>query len=194
MCKRKQRVLLVINPQKSFRGNTCALEELTTYVKGVFGWYDLVVVSCFSTSVYNNKNKLYSKKLGNCGLPRIFKAEELGYFLSEISGVVILNSNQRGISLLELVEKDETDDFNGVCVDVIGCNKLNAVLATCYRLWDDQYEFRVFTDKVYDDSGFGNGAIDVKLLLESFGACTSNSACRLEECTPVDDELVGLRV
>lgn len=194
MCKRKQRVLLVINPQKSFRGNTCALEELTTYVKGVFGWYDLVVVSCFSTSVYNNKNKLYSKKLGNCGLPRIFKAEELGYFLSEISGVVILNSNQRGISLQELVEKDETDDFNGVCVDVIGCNELNAVLATCYRLWDDQYEFRVFTDKVYDDSGFGNGAIDVKLLLESFGACTSNSACRLEECTPVDDELVGLRV
>ena len=194
MCKRKQRVLLVINPQKSFRGNTCALEELTTYVKGVFGWYDLVVVSCFSTSVYNNKNKLYSKKLGSCGLPRIFKAEELGYFLSEISGVVILNSNQRGISLQELVEKDETDDFNGVCVDVIGCNELNAVLATCYRLWDDQYEFRVFTDKVYDDSGFGNGAIDVKLLLESFGACTSNSACRLEECTPVDDELVGLRV
>lgn len=194
MCKRKQRVLLVINPQKSFRGNTCALEELTTYVKGVFGWYDLVVVSCFSTSVYNNKNKLYSKKLGNCGLPRIFKAEELGYFLSEISGVVILNSNQRGISLQELVEKDETDDFNGVCVDVIGCNELNAVLATCYRLWDDQYEFRVFTDKVYDDSGFGNGAIDVKLLLESFGACTSNSACRLEETTPVDDELVGLRV
>lgn len=194
MCKRKQRVLLVINPQKSFRGNTCALEELTTYVKGVFGWYDLVVVSCFSTSVYNNKNKLYSKRLGNCGLPRIFKAEELGYFLSEISGVVILNSNQRGISLQELVEKDETDDFNGVCVDVIGCNELNAVLATCYRLWDDQYEFRVFTDKVYDDSGFGNGAIDVKLLLESFGACTSNSACRLEECTPVDDELVGLRV
>lgn len=194
MCKRKQRVLLVINPQKSFRGDTCALEELTTYVKGVFGWYDLVVVSCFSTSVYNNKNKLYSKKLGNCGLPRIFKAEELGYFLSEISGVVILNSNQRGISLQELVEKDETDDFNGVCVDVIGCNELNAVLATCYRLWDDQYEFRVFTDKVYDDSGFGNGAIDVKLLLESFGACTSNSACRLEECTPVDDELVGLRV
>lgn len=194
MCKRKQRVLLVINPQKSFRGNTCALEELTTYVKGVFDWYDLVVVSCFSTSVYNSKNKLYSKKLGNCGLPRIFKAEELGYFLSEISGVVILNSNQRGISLQELVEKDETDDFNGVCVDVIGCNELNAVLATCYRLWDDQYEFRVFTDKVYDDSGFGNGAIDVKLLLESFGACTSNSACRLEECTPVDDELVGLRV
>lgn len=194
MCKRKQRVLLVINPQKSFRGNTCALEELTTYVKGVFGWYDLVVVSCFSTSVYNSKNKLYSKKLGNCGLPRIFKAEELGYFLSEISGVVILNSNQRGISLQELVEKDETDDFNGVCVDVIGCNELNAVLATCYRLWDDQYEFRVFTDKVYDDSGFGNGAIDVKLLLESFGACTSNSACRLEETTPVDDELVGLRV
>ena len=194
MCKRKQRVLLVINPQKSFRGDTCALEELTTYVKGVFGWYDLVVVSCFSTSVYNNKNKLYSKKLGNCGLPRIFKAEELGYFLSEISGVVILNSNQRGISLQELVEKDETDDFNGVCVDVIGCNELNAVLATCYRLWDDQYEFRVFTDKVYDDSGFGNGAIDVKLLLESFGACTSNSACRLEETTPVDDELVGLRV
>lgn len=194
MCKRKQRVLLVINPQKSFRGDTCALEELTTYVKGVFGWYDLVVVSCFSTSVYNNKNKLYSKKLGNCGLPRIFKAEELGYFLSEISGVVILNSNQRGISLRELVEKDETDDFNGVCVDVIGCNELNAVLATCYRLWDDQYEFRVFTDKVYDDSGFGNGAIDVKLLLESFGACTSNSACRLEETTPVDDELVGLRV
>ncbi len=194
MCKRKQRVLLVINPQKSFRGNTCALEEMTTYVKGVFDWYDLVVVSCFSTSVYNSKNKLYSKKLGNCGLPRIFKAEELGYFLSEISGVVILNSNQRGISLQELVEKDETDDFNGACVDVIGCNKLNAVLATCYRLWDDQYEFRVFTDKVYDDSGFGNGAIDVKLLLESFGACTSNSACRLEETTPVDDELVGLRV
>lgn len=194
MCKRKQRVLLVINPQKSFRGNTCALEELTTYVKGVFGWYDLVVVSCFSTSVYNNKNKLYSKKLGDCGLPRIFKAEELGYFLSEISGVVIINSNQRGISLQELVEKDETNDFNGVCVDVIGCNKLNAVLATCYRLWDDQYEFRVFTDKVYDDSGFGNGAIDVKLLLESFGACTSNSACRLEETTPVDDELVGLCV
>ena len=28
MCKRKQRVLLVVNPQKAFRGSTCALEEL----------------------------------------------------------------------------------------------------------------------------------------------------------------------
>lgn len=194
MCKRKQRVLLVVNPQKSFRGDTCALEEIVTYVKGVFDWYDLVVVSCFSTSVYSNKNKLYSKKLGNCGLPKTFKVEELGYFLSGISGVVILNTNQRGISMKELVESDETDDFSGVCIDVIGCNRLNAVLATCYRLWDDQYEFRVFTDKVYDDSGFGSSAIDVNLLLDSFGSCTSNSARRLEEPTPVNDELVGLRI
>ena len=159
MCKRKQRVLLVVNPQKAFRGSTCALEELTTYVKGVFSWYDLVIVSCFSTSVYGNKNKLYTKKLGNCGLPRMFKAEELGYFLSEISGVVVLNSNQRGISLQELVDKDETDNFNGV---------LNARLSLRCKSIDIDFWAHNLTNHRYTTFYF-----ESILMLVVFSGCTA---------------------
>jgi len=157
----KKKVLLVVDLQKQFAdGNdNVSCENIANYIKDNEKDYDYVIVTIFSQEIYGYKNDLFSDKLhwdecASCGVDDL---------LINTNKKLVLLKNSYGITLKGILERED------ITVDLVGCNADASILAICFRLWDNQYDFRVLSDYIYSKNT-DKGAL-VSLLKRNFGDC-----------------------
>lgn len=128
---KKQRVLLVVDVQKQFKGK--GYDECLAFITAHRNDYDKIVATVFVN--IPSENPYFKKKLGykDC---QDATANDIEFEADQ----VILKS---GYGLMQsMFGKNDH-------VDIIGTEADACVLATCFNLWDDGVDFTILWDYVY---------------------------------------------
>ena len=152
------RALLVIDVQKEFIDSNGRYYEAVEFIKRSKKNYDCVIAIAFK----NKESSRFSADLAFNGCMHTDKNSiEFDYDCFFIKDTYSFDVKQ-------FLPK-------GIEYDVIGCNTEACVLATCFRLWDEEYKFNVLIDKVYSTCA-GLDKQQVELMFNNtFGKCIKKS-------------------
>lgn len=142
--------LLVIDLQKEFKDNGCKnYNKVIKFVNENMRKYDFLIGTCFK----NGENKLFKEMLDWNGCENSSIKDSIEYNYNDHPNHLINLKFGYGIDqgLIDYIKVHNIDT-----VYIIGCNSDSCVLATCYRLFDEQINFKVMKDYIYTTSKIDN--------------------------------------
>lgn len=137
--------LLVIDLQKEFKDDQRNYNKVVNFVDSNMKNYDFLIGTCFK----NGENKLFKEMLKWNGCQNSSIKDSIEYdYINHPNHLINLKFGY-GIDqgLIDYIK-----DHNIDTVYIVGCDSDGAVLATCFRLFDEEINFKVMKDYIYTTS------------------------------------------
>lgn len=157
----RKKVLLAIDLQQQFKDGEGKAEEVVRYIEENAGNYDYIVLTCFSQDIYGSRNELYLNKLHWDGCMSC----SIDDLLPNTDKRIVLIKNSYGLTLKGVLNSDS------ITVDVVGCDADACILATCFRLWDNGYDFNILTKYIYSTAKDIDINTVFAIMKRNFGDC-----------------------
>jgi hypothetical protein len=154
------KILLVIDIQKQFADNDGEYDKIIDFCNNNRDNYDVILPTVFKNEKGSNFMKhlnyndcVDSKNGDNAILPKTVNVE--------------IKSGYASKKILDICNKQED------IIDIVGCDSDACIMATCFKLWDAGYDFRVLSQYIYssnDKYGFTNDNV-IEIMRRNFGNC-----------------------
>ena len=173
-------ILLVIDLQQQFKDKNDNYKKCLEYLEKNCIAYDEIVFTLFSQFIGNEDGSIdYSDKylrhlnwkgcertdVSDILMPDIFSQQDKNGHNVLHTPIRIIPKNTYAVKLPEEYDPITTH------IDIIGCDADSCVLATAFKLWDENYSFHILKDYIFTTSP----KIDMKqimlLMKRQFGDC-----------------------
>lgn len=152
------RALLVIDVQKEFKDSNGKYEEAIEFVKNSKKDYDCIIAIAF----VHRDGGMFDKHMTWDGCKNVSK-ESIEYEYD-----CLFTKDTYAFDVKTFLPKS-------IEYDVIGCNTEACVLATCFRLWDEEYNFNILVDKIYSTWNGVEECTMNEMFINTFGSCVKTS-------------------
>lgn len=149
-------ILLVVDLQKQFKDkNEEKYNKVLQFINYNSHKFDRVVASVFQ----NERGSMYEKllKYTDC---LDANASDIEFNADEV-----IEKRGYALNVEEYIRKKDN------VIYIVGCDIDACVMATCFKLWDNKYNFAVIEDEVYTTSDRLKDKDMIEVLKRNFGGC-----------------------
>lgn len=148
-------ILLVIDLQKEFYKDKKE-DKILSFIKNNYSKFDKVIATVFINTEDSNFVKALDYK--DCKHSNIESIE--------FDGNYIILKKTYGLDIKELTSRGITKNDT---IYVVGCDSDACIMATCFTLFDNEYDFRILSNYIYTTSSDFSNEDVLKILKRNFG-------------------------